>query len=255
MPIYFISVSLRSSICSTLLSAVMERKRGSERQKGSKVDSSARLSRSGSCGPDTADDSFGRSNSLQVHFKCLNNPTSLTACRIISHFPSKRFIKYFVSMIYILQTRTLLSVPPPPLFFLLSEDRSCSLEARRHKTREQLNEHVRRRACTGKAVWSDSSLNGLFAQTALLWPGDSSVNVITVGTVVSVFFCQKTVTERRVYLSRSEQGHLTNSPPASSCTWAASHAKRPPGPVQLPPGVWGAPLQQDMCYWREERER
>lgn len=121
MPIYFISVSLRSSICSTLLSAVMERKRGSERQKGSKVDSSARLSRSGSCGPDTADDSFGRSNSLQVHFKCLNNPTSLTACRIISHFPSKRFIKYFVSMIYILQTRTLLSVsPPPPLFFFSS---------------------------------------------------------------------------------------------------------------------------------------
>lgn len=121
MPIYFISVSLRSSICSTLLSAVMERKRGSERQKGSKVDSSARLSRSGSCGPDTADDSFGRSNSLQVHFKCLNNPTSLTACRIISHFPSKRFIKYFVSMIYILQTRTLLSVSlPPPLFFFSS---------------------------------------------------------------------------------------------------------------------------------------
>lgn len=170
----------------------MERKRGSERQKGSKVDSSARLSRSGSCGPDTADDSFGRSNSLQVHFKCLNNPTSLTACRIISHFPSKRFIKYFVSMIYILQTRTLLSVsPPPPFFFLLSEDRSCSLEARRHKTREQLNEHVRRRACTGKAVWSDSSSNGLFAQTALLWPGVSSVNVITVGTVVSVFFLSK----------------------------------------------------------------
>lgn len=34
-------------------------------------------------------------------------------------------------------------------------------------------------------VWSDSSLNGLFAQTARLWPGDSRVSVITVGTVVS----------------------------------------------------------------------
>lgn len=51
-------------------------------------------------------------------------------------------------------------------------------------------------------------------------------------------------------------GHLfsTNRPPASSCIWAASHAKRPPVPVQLPLGVWGAPLQQDMCYWLEEKE-
>ena len=55
---------------------------------------------------------------------------------------------------------------------------------------------------------------------------------------------------------RSRDTHLfcTNSPPASSCIWAASHAKRQPVPVQLPLGVWGAPLQQDMCYWLEEQE-
>lgn len=51
------------------------------------------------------------------------------------------------------------------------------------------------------------------------------------------------------------RSHLfSSSPPASSCIWAASHAKRRPVPVQLPPGVWGAPLQRDMCYWLEARK-
>lgn len=46
---------------------------------------------------------------------------------------------------------------------------------------------------------------------------------------------------------------LTHSPPASSCICAASHAKRQPVPVQLPPGVWGARLHRDMCCGCEEQ--
>lgn len=59
----------------SLLFGVLERKCGSERQKGSKVDSL-----SGARGPDTADDSLARSNPLQAHLKYPHNTMSLIVC-------------------------------------------------------------------------------------------------------------------------------------------------------------------------------
>lgn len=90
-----VSCTLAAAHFISLLFGVTERKCGSERQKGSKVDSL-----SGARGPDTTDDSLARSNPLQAHLKYLHNTMSLIACWIISHFPSKRRVKQFVLMIY-----------------------------------------------------------------------------------------------------------------------------------------------------------
>lgn len=95
--------------------------------------------------------------------------------------------------------------------------------------------------------------NALFRPCCKSWKDGAFICPSENGAELNSFALKAREREREEW---PRDGHLfsTNRPPASSCIWAASHAKRPPVPVQLPLGVWGAPLQQDMCYWLEEKE-